>query len=82
MSTANPLTFISSILPKLSLPNNDNAPTNDDNKTGLISVSKIKSSKYSPDVFAIIIPFIYLLILITSILPTCVIYFLVLIIKK
>ena len=47
--------LISSISPKLS-PNNRNAPTKEDNKTGLIFESKIRSSKYSPDSLQITIP--------------------------
>lgn len=66
MSTSKPFMFISSIFPRFFLPNNDNAPTNDDNKIGLISESKIKSSRYSPEVRAITKPFISFLILKTS----------------
>jgi len=42
------------------------APTKDDNKTGLISVSKIKSSKNSPVSLAIIIPLMKFLIFMPS----------------
>ncbi len=49
--------LISSISPKL-LPNKRSAPTNEDNKTGSICESKMRSSKYSPDSLQITIPFI------------------------
>lgn len=58
MSTSKPLISISSILPKLSLPNRKSAPTNDESKTGLISESKIRSSRYSPLSLHMTIPFI------------------------
>ena len=48
--------LISSISPKL-FPNSLNAPTKEDNKTGLILESRIRSSKYSPDSLQITIPF-------------------------
>jgi hypothetical protein len=38
-------------------PNNDNAPTKDDNNMGLISESKMRSSKYIPVSLQITIPF-------------------------
>ncbi|MHA2267763.1 MAG: hypothetical protein ACXAB8_08180 [Promethearchaeota archaeon] len=67
--------LISSISPKL-FPNKRNAPTNEDNKTGSIFVSKIRSSKYSPDSLHITIPFsnlysseIILIPVIISIIP-------------
>ena len=66
--------LISSISPKL-FPNKRNAPTNEDNKTGSIFESKIRSSKYSPDVREIITPFIDFLILKTSSLLDLLIYF-------
>lgn len=58
-----PVTLISSIFPKLSLPKRESAPTNDDNNTGLISESKMRSNKYSPDSLHITIPLISLVIL-------------------
>jgi len=48
--------LISSIFPKFS-PNNPNAPTKEESNTGLIFVSKIRSSKYSPLSLHIIMPF-------------------------
>ena len=54
---ANPLIFISSIFPMFSFPNMDNAPTNEESKIGLISESKIKSSRYSPVSLHMMIPF-------------------------
>jgi len=47
--------LISSIFPKFS-PNNPNAPTNEDSKTGLIFVSIIRSRRYSPVSKQITIP--------------------------
>ena len=48
--------LISFISPKL-LPNKRNAPTKEDNKTGSIFESKMRSSKYSPDSLQITTPF-------------------------
>lgn len=48
--------LISSIRPRFS-PNNPKAPTKEDNKTGLIFESKIRSRRYSPDSLQITIPF-------------------------
>ena len=52
-----PLIVISSIFPKLSDPNKDNAPTNDESNMGLISESKMRSNKYTPVSLQITIPF-------------------------
>jgi hypothetical protein len=49
--------FISSILPRFS-PNNPKAPTKEDNKTGFIFVSNIRSRRYCPLSSQITIPLI------------------------
>jgi hypothetical protein len=48
--------LISSICPKFS-PNRPKAPTKEDNKTGLILVSNIRSRRYSPLSLQITMPF-------------------------